>query len=90
MYIPDIYKNGNQSEIEAFLRQNSFGILVNQTHGKLHATHIPLELETLADGKTVLHGHISKENPQWEGFSENDQVLAIFSGPHSYISSFLV
>ncbi|MBG6110663.1 transcriptional regulator [Flavobacterium sp. CG_9.10] len=86
MYIPDIYKNENQEDITAFLKQNSFGILINQTNGKLWATHIPLELETNKEGKTILEGHISKENPQWQGFTENDQILAVFSGPHSYIS----
>lgn len=86
MFIPDIYKNENQEAITAFLKENSFGILINQTNGKLWATHIPLELGTNKEGKTILEGHISKENPQWKSFAENDQILAIFSGPHSYIS----
>ena len=87
MYTPDIYKNENQEEIKEFLRENSFGILINQTNGKLCATHIPLELETTADGKDILYGHISAENPQAQGLQNNDEVLAVFSGPHSYISS---
>lgn len=87
MYTPDIYKNENQEEIELFLKENSFGILINQTNRKLCATHIPLELDSNKDGKQILHGHLSKENPQWKGFAENDQILAVFSGPHSYISS---
>lgn len=87
MFIPDSYKNENQEEIKKFLQENSFGILINQTNGKLWATHIPLELDTNKEGKAILLGHISKENPQWKGFTDNDQVLAIFSGPHSYISS---
>lgn len=87
MYTPDIYKNENQEEINVFLKENSFGILINQTEGKLWATHIPLELDTNIEGKTVLQGHISKENPQWKAFADNDEVLAVFSGPHSYISS---
>ncbi|MBF2708282.1 FMN-binding negative transcriptional regulator [Flavobacterium soyangense] len=86
MFIPDIYKNENKEEIIDFLQKNSFGILVNQTNGKLWATHIPLELDTNKSGKQVLQGHISKENPQWEGFLDNDKILAIFSGAHSYIS----
>lgn len=86
MYIPDLYKNENQEAITAFLKENSFGILINQTNGKLWATHIPLELSINSEGKTILEGHISKENPQWQGFAENDQILAVFSGPHSYIS----
>ena len=87
MYTPDIYKNENQEEIKKFLEENSFGILINQTNGKLWATHIPLELDINENGKTILFGHISKDNLQWKGFVENDQILAVFSGAHSYISS---
>ncbi|SHK97147.1 FMN-binding negative transcriptional regulator [Flavobacterium xanthum] len=87
MYTPEIYKNENSEEIKKFLQENSFGILINQSNGKLCATHIPLELEINKEGEDILYGHISKENPQWKGFTDNDQVLAIFSGPHSYISS---
>ncbi|UFH46377.1 FMN-binding negative transcriptional regulator [Flavobacterium galactosidilyticum] len=87
MYTPDIYKNENQEEIEKFLQENSFGILINQTNGKLWATHIPLELAINREGKAILEGHISKENLQWNGFLESNEVLAVFSGPHSYISS---
>ncbi|MRX38437.1 FMN-binding negative transcriptional regulator [Flavobacterium sp. LC2016-23] len=87
MYTPEIYKDEDPESIRNFIKENSFGILINQTNGKLCATHIPIELEITADGKEVLQGHISKLNPQAEGFAENDQVLAVFSGPHSYISS---
>lgn len=87
MYTPDLYKNENPEEIRNFLKDNSFGILINQTNGKLTATHIPIELEINAEGKEILQGHISKLNQQAEGFKENDQVLAVFTGPHSYISS---
>jgi predicted FMN-binding regulatory protein PaiB len=80
MYIPDVYKNENQQEIKDFLHNNSFGILINQTNGKLWATHIPLELDTNKNGKQVLQGHISKENPQWEGFMQDDKVLLFFQG----------
>jgi transcriptional regulator len=34
-----------------------------------------------------LRGHISKENPQWTAFVSDNKVLAVFTGPHSYISS---
>ena len=87
MYIPEIYKNENFKEIKDFIQKNSFGILVNLTDGKLWATHIPLELDKNEQGEDVLYGHISKENPQWKSFVSNNEILAIFSGPHSYISS---
>ena len=90
MYIPSLYKNENQTEIEQFLHENGFAILVNQTNGKLWATHIPLILGTNSNPETsgkILIGHISKLNPQAVSFKQNDEVLAIFNGPHSYISS---
>ncbi|WP_282056480.1 FMN-binding negative transcriptional regulator [Maribacter luteus] len=87
MYIPHKYKNGNLAEVKDFLTKNSFGILVNQVDGKPWATHIPMELETTDDGQDVLISHIAKANPQWKHFAENDSVLCIFNGPHSYISS---
>ncbi|HKO76288.1 MAG TPA: FMN-binding negative transcriptional regulator [Flavobacterium sp.] len=87
MHIPDLYKNEDKEAIRNFLNANAFGILINQTNGKLWATHIPLELEINNEGKEVLMGHISKENPQWTAFESNDEVLAVFTGPHAYISS---
>ncbi len=86
MYIPELYKNENQEDIQNFIHQNGFGILVNQTKGKLWATHIPLLLEE-KEGRHILVGHVSKENPQAESFNTNDDVLVIFHGAHSYISS---
>ena len=87
MYIPHKYKNENIEEVKDFLKKNSFGILINQVAGKPWATHIPIELDTAEDGKDILVSHISKANPQWQYFSENDNVLCVFNGPHSYISS---
>lgn len=87
MYIPHSYKNENLNEVKAFLKNNSFGILVNQVEGKPWATHIPLELDVDEHGNDVLVGHLAKANPQWKSFNDNDTVLCIFNGPHSYISS---
>ncbi len=87
MYIPDIYKNEDPEAIREFLRKNAFGILVNRNYGKLWATHTPMELDYNADGSEVLFGHVSRANPQWQSFASGEQVLAIFNGPNSYISS---
>lgn len=87
MYIPHHYKNENIEEVKDFLVNHGFGILVNQTDGKPWATHIPLELDVDKNGKDILVGHIAKANPQWKNFESNPEVLAIFNGPHSYVSS---
>lgn len=87
MYIPHSYKNQDLKAVKDFLVNNSFGILVNQVDGKPWATHIPLELDTDSNGNDILVSHMAKANPQWKTFEQNDNVLCIFNGPHSYISS---
>ncbi|MCW5517009.1 FMN-binding negative transcriptional regulator [Muriicola sp. Z0-33] len=87
MYIPKQYKHEQLSEVKEFIRENAFAILVNEVSGRPWATHIPLELEMDENGKEFLVGHIAKANPQWQNFDEQKEVLCIFNGPHSYISS---
>lgn len=87
MYTPQQYKNKDKKSLREFIKANSFGILVNQVAGKPWATHIPMELDTDSEGNEVLISHMAKANPQWKHFNSADEVLCIFNGPHSYISS---
>ena len=87
MYIPQHYKNENLKEVKEFIINNSFGILINSIKGKPWATHIPLELDKDSNGNDILVGHIAKANPQWKYFVEDKEVLCIFNGPHTYVSS---
>ncbi len=87
MFIPNSYKNENIEEVKSFLNENSFGILIGQVNGKISGTHIPMELDTDENGEDVLVGHIAKANPQSKNLKNNQEILAIFNGPHSYISS---
>lgn len=86
MFVPKLFKISDVSEIHDFIKTNSFGILVSQSNSRLLATHIPLTLHN-DNGGSYLFGHIARANPQWQNFKEDEEVLAIFQGPHSYISS---
>ena len=87
MFIPEKYKNNDKEDIRNFLKSNSFGILINIVNGKPWGTHIPLELGTNSADEEILVGHIAKANLQSKNLVNGDQVLCIFNGPHSYISS---
>lgn len=86
MFIPNYYKNENIEEVKNFLNENSFGILISQSNGNISGTHIPMELDTDENGEDVLVGHIAKANPQTKNLKDKEEILAIFNGPHSYIS----
>lgn len=88
MYTPEIYKNENQGEIKKFLQENSFGILINQTNGKLCATYIPFGIDAInKDGKDILYGHISKERkPAVEWFYRQRPSFSCIFQDHILIS----
>lgn len=82
MYIPKHFTIQDEETKYEMIEQNSFATLFSQHNGDPYATHLPLLLnrETL-----TLSGHFARPNEQWKD-SGNQQVLAIFQGPHSYIS----
>jgi len=86
MYIPKHFKEEDKTEIEKLIREFGFATLVSVKDNLPWATHIPLELVVDETGSWFLHGHISRANPQWKNFETLEDVLAIFMGPHSYIS----
>ncbi len=69
------------------MREKPFAIIVSTNEGKIIATHVPVEIEENDQNQKVIRTHIAKANPQWKNFSENKDLLVIFNGPHSYISS---
>lgn len=87
MYIPAYYKNEDPQAIRSFIKEHEFATLVNQVEGKLWATHIPLQLTTDENNKEFLLGHVARANPQWRSFETQPEVMAIFQGPHTYVSS---
>ncbi|PFV78531.1 transcriptional regulator [Bacillus sp. AFS059628] len=82
MYIPKYFAIQDEEMKYEIMEQNSFATLFSQHNGEPYATHLPLLLnrETL-----TLHGHFARPNEQWKDI-ESQQALAIFQGPHSYIS----
>ena len=84
MYSPAYNRVEDRAELVAFMRANSFAVLVTGTGGALHASHLPVRiLET--NKKIILDMHMAKNNPQWKEFFD-DEVMVVFAGPHAYVS----
>jgi transcriptional regulator len=83
MYIPPAFQNTDRASLLEFIERNSFGLLISQSAGELIASHLPL-LVGNEENETILFGHMARANGQWRRI-EGD-ALAIFSGPHAYIS----
>lgn len=85
MYIPKLYREEDRAKILAFLRENSFAIFVSHDGERPIATHAPTEVVENKDGTLTIYTHMSRANPQWK-YLDNQEVLMIFTGPHTYIS----
>lgn len=85
MYIPKYFREEDRVKILAFLDQNSFPVLISFDGAKPVATHLPVEIAEDEIGGLTIYGHVSRANPQWKTFGEQE-VLLIFQGAHTYIS----
>jgi transcriptional regulator len=85
MYVPSSFERTDPAELFAFMEAHSFALLVSTHAGVPFATHLPLLLDRTAGPHGALIGHMARANPQWRDL-DGQPVLAIFSGPHAYIS----
>src|SRR5262249_16798459 len=85
MYIPAAFDESDQAKLFDFIEQNSFGLLVSQVDHKPFATHLPFLLDPSCGPQGALIGHLARANPQWRE-ADGQLVLAVFSGPHAYVS----
>jgi transcriptional regulator len=85
MYIPPSFVVSDLSTLHDFIEDHSFGVLVSQLDGLPFATHLPFLLDRSRGSYGTLFGHMARANPQWTQFA-HQQVMALFSGPHTYIS----
>jgi transcriptional regulator len=85
MYVPSVFAETDLTRLHDFIEKNSFGLLVSRVDGLPFATHLPFLLERQAGPQGRLLGHVARANPQWQE-AGGQTVLAIFTGPHAYIS----
>src|SRR5438876_7980210 len=81
MYSPAYNRIEDRAELLAFLRANSFAVLVTR---ELRASHLPVQVRE-TESELILDMHMARANPQWQDFFD-DEVLVVFSGPHAYVS----
>ena len=87
MYTPYRYRVTDEAAIDAFVEAHGFAALVSAEGGVPVATHVPIELVRDADGGRVLEGHVARANPHWKSWRPGTRALALFTGPHAYVSS---
>ena len=86
LYIPDHFRVDDPTRLADFIARNAFGTLVSSSRAGLQVSHIPFLPERAPEGKLRLLGHVARGNAQWQELEGAEHVLAIFQGPHAYVS----
>ena len=86
MHVPDHFSVNNATSAYEIMRRHSFATLVSGHTTSLTASHLPLLWTDSEQGHGLIQGHMARANSQWQDFSEDSEVMAIFTGPDSYIS----
>lgn len=86
MYVAPTYAEADPAKIREIIRTYSFATVVTCGSEEPAATHVPLHFEQDDAGAECLYGHVSKANPQWRHFGAHRSAMAVFQGPHHYVS----
>ena len=85
VYLPPAFTETREEILVAHIERHDFGLLVTQGSAGLIASQIPFLVER-REGTLYLEGHIARANPQTADLDPAAEALAIFAGPHAYIS----
>lgn len=87
MYIPESFRVSDLKTLHADIERWNFATLITpEAEGQLQVTHLPLLLKRDGGRQGTLAGHVARANPHWKAFSTCRETMAIFHGPHAYIS----
>jgi len=86
MYNPDCFQETSKASLIHLIKENGFASLISYHNNAPVVSHIPLLYQSNEHDQDYLLGHMAKENSHWQSFTADQPVLAIFQGPHHYVS----
>jgi transcriptional regulator len=87
MYDLPHHKEKDHEEIIHFMKDHPFIFLTgSDAANKPVATQIPVFIDE-KESRFFLTGHIMRNTDHHKAFEQNNNVLAVFTGPHTYVSA---
>ena len=83
LYVPEAFAAPDPADI---VRRYPFALLVTTTSAGIFATSTAMMFESQSRSDCLV-GHMARANPQAASLAVGQTALAVFSGPHAYISS---
>lgn len=87
MYDLPHHKENDPRIVQAFVDRHPFAFLTGcDADNRPIATQVPVFIEEM-NGRKVMRGHIMKNTDHHKAFLHNENALAVFTGPHTYVSA---
>jgi transcriptional regulator len=85
LYLPTHFNETRNEVLHALMREHPLATLVAVNDSGLVANHLPMRIGA-EPAPGILRGHVARANPLWKDYRSDIEALAIFQGPHTYIS----
>lgn len=85
LYIPPHFRVDDEPALLRFIEEHAFGMLLSAAPSGLQVSHIPFLAERADEGIRLL-GHVARANAHWQALQNGAEALAVFQGPHAYVS----
>ena len=85
VYLPPAFTEARPEILVAHIERYDFALLITDGAQGLVASHVPFLPERRGE-ELYLQGHLARPNPQAADLALGGEALAVFSGPHAYIS----
>ena len=86
MYLPAHFNETRTEVMHALMRARPLAALVTLGDSGIIANHLPVQTLPQPAPLGCIRGHIARANPLWRDYRTGAEALAIFQGPHAYIS----
>jgi transcriptional regulator len=86
LYMPPAFHQADLAQTRADIAAIGFATLITAGAHEPVISHVPLLLRDDGSEFGVLIGHLARGNPQWSQSDLTKPAVAVFMGPHAYVS----
>lgn len=86
IYLPAAFNETDREALHTLIESFGFATLISPDAADPMITHLPLLLDRGRGAAGTLIGHFARGNPHWRTLQERPDALAVFHGPHAYVS----
>jgi transcriptional regulator len=86
MYVPRHFAQNDRQRTHELIRDHALATLITEVDSRLEVTHVPVVLDGDRGEHGTLRFHLARANLTARALEGEQEILLVFTGPHTYIS----